>query len=876
MADARRLIGRDDELGALASALERLGGGAGRAVGFVGEPGIGKSAVLAYAASHAHDAEFPVRSGRARIPLDALDTNRGVVILDDLHLLPSEDVPQVEALLRASASEQLLCLLAYRPRQLTAELAAVLAQATASGVLEVCVLGPLTESQAGELIGVRANLPEVHGSSLGNPLYLKAIGGGPEARAEAEAAILGELAGLSRSAMRTARAATVFGSPFDIELLMALVRRDDEQEILLAIDELTQLDLIRQDESESRFTLRHEAVREAVYRRIGPSKRAEMHRLAADALAARNAPIGQRAHHVARSADPSRPENAATLIAAARDALYSSPGVAIVHLRAALALVQEDGEQAYEARVLLAQARLMTGDAFEGRELLDALRAATIGSPGEVAALADSSKLERHRGRYTESAAIARRGLAALTDRDSATATALHIQLSDDAYDRRDFAACCRHAETAAEIAERHGDVVGQANALAQAGLGYLFTGDLASAQARTYAAAELIDMSPDSALLTNLEACFQLGLTEGMLGRFGDAVRHSGRAAELSRRSGQTYIAGRLFTSLANGQRRTGKLENALRTLDEVFRNADRNGDAPAERAVSSMLLAELLFWRNAPGDAARIEAAATYAIEVAADQSTSWAITVRCFHAEFELLRGDAERARFLMLAAAGGPDLPRLPIWRKPRWCDTLAEAAIALGDLDEVEHWASLAETSLRELPSPDRNGFALRARMRALVARGDIAGALRCASEAISEFTVSGERIELVRTLLAAVTISLDADLDRDVRNWLRDAALLAEQCGSTRLADDVARLGVRHTAVPPAAPRDSGTHEALTAREKEIAELVSTGMTNSAIAERLFLSVRTVETHLRQVYRKLGVTNRAGLAWTLLNRREGL
>jgi pimeloyl-ACP methyl ester carboxylesterase/DNA-binding CsgD family transcriptional regulator len=64
---------------------------------------------------------------------------------------------------------------------------------------------------------------------------------------------------------------------------------------------------------------------------------------------------------------------------------------------------------------------------------------------------------------------------------------------------------------------------------------------------------------------------------------------------------------------------------------------------------------------------------------------------------------------------------------------------------------------------------------------------------------------------------------------------------------------------------PGAPPRAAALGE-LSRRELEVLELVADGLTNEAIAERLFLSVRTVEHHLSNVYAKLGVSGKAARA----------
>jgi DNA-binding NarL/FixJ family response regulator len=51
----------------------------------------------------------------------------------------------------------------------------------------------------------------------------------------------------------------------------------------------------------------------------------------------------------------------------------------------------------------------------------------------------------------------------------------------------------------------------------------------------------------------------------------------------------------------------------------------------------------------------------------------------------------------------------------------------------------------------------------------------------------------------------------------------------------------------------------------LTVQERQIAELAAVGLTNRQIGERLFLSHRTVGSHLHRLYPKLGITSRAAL-----------
>jgi two-component system response regulator NreC len=76
------------------------------------------------------------------------------------------------------------------------------------------------------------------------------------------------------------------------------------------------------------------------------------------------------------------------------------------------------------------------------------------------------------------------------------------------------------------------------------------------------------------------------------------------------------------------------------------------------------------------------------------------------------------------------------------------------------------------------------------------------------------------------------------------------------------------RLGAKVAAEPPPGPPDG-----LSDRELEILRLIALGFTNSQVAEELFLSVRTVETHRAHIQQKLGLSDRAELVRYALDRK---
>jgi DNA-binding CsgD family transcriptional regulator len=161
---------------------------------------------------------------------------------------------------------------------------------------------------------------------------------------------------------------------------------------------------------------------------------------------------------------------------------------------------------------------------------------------------------------------------------------------------------------------------------------------------------------------------------------------------------------------------------------------------------------------------------------------------------------------------------------------------------------------------------------LQARAAVRLAIGDALGAADLAQSAATTADVVGARVVAGRSRTLAGRALARAGRSNDAILWLDRAEAELSACGAARYADHAARelrrLGRRVTRTG----RRAADGLQLSRRELEIAELVAQGKTNREIAAELFLSTRTVESHLGRIFAKLGVSSRAAVGGMLARR----
>ena len=921
---AEPLIGRDGELSRLAGWVHDVAAGRGCAVLVDGEPGIGKSALVRAACAVAADAGCQVYWGAGdelgqALPLlpllDALritaatpDPRRGAIA----GLLRGESAAGQGTDLAAAAGEQLLALveelchagpvvlvvdelqwadrttvavwsrLARSVRQLPLLLVGVQrpvprrddlrALRRVVGPTERLRLGRLTEPAVLELVATLAGgkpgarLEALADGAAGNPLYLNELlgalrrsscldvddagiaelTGGPAPDSLPEA-IADRLGFLPESARATLRAAALLGVAFSVTDL-ATVTGSALAGLLPALDEARAAGVLVAAGDDLAF--RHPLIRDALYDELPPAVRVAWHEAAARALAGAGAPVERVARQLlpavstTDSADPAPGWVVRWLLDAAAPLIGQAPAVAVTLLRRAVRDTPPGDAEAGVLSCRLAGALYRVGDIAEAERV--ACHALTW--IGDADLLVDlHTTVTQCRGMAGRSA----ESLAAL--HEAATRPGLPARhrarlLVLTARAHRDLGEVGTASRVAAAaLAEAAGDRWATGWALHVRSLVAMMRGEWTEALPLFERAMATADGDP---ALTDLGLLLRINqaVTLGALDRYPEALAAAGRARELADRTGSVVRLTQAQSALGQLLLGSGRWDGALAEVDVVPDDLKDPSVVCCDRGVAAIIQ----FHRGETAAAQRhLDVAAPYAERIG------------------DRLVESLAQARSLAFEHAGAPDR---------------ALAALTAGLTGQDEGEDLLGDAVRLAVTIGDTEAAArIEARVRAIVAgsavphRGALARYCRGLLERDAE------------TLLHAADGYRDAGRPLPRAKALEAAAAAFAEAGDrgsaraafTRALDlytgldaqwDVARLRARFRAFGirrgPTVKHRRATYgwDSLTPTEGRIAGLVVEGLTNPQIAARLFLSPRTVATHVSHILAKLGVHSRIDIA----------
>jgi ATP/maltotriose-dependent transcriptional regulator MalT len=806
-----------------------------------------------------------------------------VLVLDDLHWSDGASIELVSALIGREPEAPVLLALGFRPGQADERLSASVATPPVSRLQ----LNQLSEQEAAQLLDQvdAETVAAIYRHGGGNPFYLEQLGrasgeglaapldgkgveGGLPAAVKG--AIAGELESLSPPSRAFLDAAAVAGEPFEPDLA-AVIAELSQADALDALDDLLELDLIRPTEVPRRFAFRHPLVRRAVYESTRGGWRLGAHGRAADALAARGAAPAERAHHIEQSAGPGDQDAIELLLEAGQAAASRAPATAARWFEAALRLLPDAGaERQVEVRIALASALRSVGELDRCRATL--LEATDLLDPAAVARKVELTTLcaavEHWQGHHDDAHRRLTRTWDELADHDTPEAAALQIELGLDGMYRLDFDQAIEVGRAALDASRAVGNgglvaAAAAALALAEAASGK----DVDSARAHLGEALEQIERLSDNELARRLETLYYLGWAENYLELYDDAIQHAERGVEVARATGE----GRLLIPLMLVRGYPYEMQGRLSECISMCETAVESARLSANPHYLSWALFELGWGHYFSGNLeAAIEACEESARVVggrlkggtmpSAGGGPGWALAV----AWQEI--GDTERAFELMQSL--GHDLGHVPVERCFNW-ENVALAHLTMGHEEAAADCARQAEELSATLDLRLPAAIAARTRAAVLLAAGDAAGAAEAAAASAVALDMIGAALQAAfsRSLQGrALAVAEDRSQAIEV---LREAERVFDECASVRPRDEARRelrkLGARAEARGKAAAGDSGIG-ALTGRELEIAELIKDRLTNTEIAAKLFLSQKTVESHIRNTFMKLGVSSRVEVA----------
>jgi len=702
-----------------------------------------------------------------------------------------------------------------------------------------------------------------HGAVAGNPFYLRELARElahwavqPHARHAARVRELGprsvsrsvllRLSALPVGATEVVRALAVLGDGAAVEHVAALAGVEEGEAAAVA-DTLARVRILRHG---GRLEFLHPIVREAVYADLEPQERAQGHARAAALLAEAGAPAERVAAQLLEAPAGSAAGVAAMLAEAAREAITrGSPEVAARYLRRALDELGGRGQRA-GLLALLGASEARMRDPRAPDHLQEALELTT--DPAERAELAiELGRALLMAGRLQEAIATLERAIASPEPRDAELGLRLEAELIGAA--RLDIS----RREDAARRLERVASGITDYTPAGRPVLANVAFEQVARGEnpARAAQLAEralaggalLAEQSPDSPVY--YLAAWTLALTD-RLGQADAALALALRDARV-RGSALAFTIASCFRS--NVAYRMGSVTDA-----EVNARAVLDVD-PEERWPLGLPFA-VGFLLDALVEQGALDAGQAVLDETGFADGDLPDFTLFIYtlwgRGRLRVARGEIER---------GGEDLLRAGErglrWgsRNPTFLPWRSEAALALHACGEERRARELVEDELTRARAAGAGralGIALRA-AGVLGLRGDSDAALQ---ESVRVLERVGARLEQARALTDLGALLRRANRRSEARTPLTRGLELAGACGATVLADrartELAAMGAR--------PRNvmlSGL-ESLTPSERRVGGLAARGMSNAQIAQSLFVTLKTVETHLSAVYRKLDIASR--------------
>ena len=797
------------------------------------------------------DASFGVLHGLYWLVAALAAQRPQLLVVDDLHWADAASVRFLEFLANRLDGQPALVLAAQRTG----------GALRGAPLVTAIRLAPLSPSATAALLAERdggavseAFADACHAATGGNPLLIRRLadglgGHGDDAEAVARLgayaiadAVAGTLARLGAEATALARAVAVL-EPAPLLTAAALAGLDLERAPALG-EQLVRAGILRDARP---LEFEHALVRAAVLERLGSGERERLHAEAARMLAEAGAAPETVAMHLLHTEPRADASVAGTLAVVGRRALASGAlEEASASLGRALAEPPPAGDR---SPLLLDLARAEHGRARP--EALDhVVRAFDVAVDDEQRARAALALMwASGPGRQDPQEALA------MVDRALAGVAGRHRELELELEAVRLMAAFMSPGLTqqllgaAERFASLEGRTAGECSLLLNVALHRFLGGASAAAAAepleRAVADAEIVAaIGPDSAWLW-----FVLG------GLF------KADRLDLLRRTVETAFAEAQRRGSAPGFATASawRAWTALREGSAADAEADARAAFDAMRAGTwtydwcSACLAEVLVERGSHAEARAILDAA---VEVATERRSELLLSTRAI---VRAAAGDARGALADQLEARASRGGDTIPDPNFDGWLQ-IARLLHATGDVAAAEREAEAALAWARVWDTPGYVGQALT--VHGLIAGGE--PGLAELEQAVEQLERSPARRELARSL-----VELGAALRRlgrrsAAREPLRRALDLAT-AGGLVATGERAREELRVTGAKVPAREGSGVGS-LTPSERRIAELAAGGASNPEIAQTLFVTVKTVEMHLGNAYRKLGIGSRRDLA----------